>query len=174
MRNRAHVLCELIELHNLMTGAEIGVGSGPTTRALMERLPQFEWIGVDHWPAGFMLHPPSRGAITAADQARVRARYLLLVEEFAPRLRLIEKPSVEAASDIADGSLDIVFIDGDHTYEGCRADILAWRSKVRPGGWLTGHDYRWDAFPGVRQAVDELVPDPQIADDFVWLTRLLA
>jgi predicted O-methyltransferase YrrM len=39
-----------------------------------------------------------------------------------------------------DDSLDLIFIDGDHTYEGALADItIAWR-KLRPGGWMLGHD----------------------------------
>lgn len=40
--------------------------------------------------------------------------------------------------------LDMVFIDGEHSEEGCRRDILAWRRRLKCGGRLLGHD----AVPG--------------------------
>lgn len=48
--------------------------------------------------------------------------------------------SSDAACIVADHSFDLVFIDGDHRYEGIRRDIELWRRKVRPGGILCGHD----------------------------------
>jgi len=57
--------------------------------------------------------------------------------------------------------INMVFIDGDHTYQGCRGDILAWLPRVAPGGVLALHDYRKAAddkpHPGVDRAVDELL-----------------
>jgi hypothetical protein len=35
-----------------------------------------------------------------------------------------------------------VFVDGDHSYDGVRADYLRWRAKVPPGGHLVFHDAR--------------------------------
>jgi predicted O-methyltransferase YrrM len=61
-----------------------------------------------------------------------------------------EGPSVEIAQRFRDGSLDAVFIDGDHGYAACAADIAAWRPKVRAGGIVAGHDYFLD---DVRRAV---------------------
>lgn len=40
------------------------------------------------------------------------------------------------------GKVDMVFIDGDHSYHGCKGDIEAWRSHLKPGGYLSIHDYR--------------------------------
>lgn len=40
-----------------------------------------------------------------------------------------------------DGSLDFVFIDADHRYEGVSRDIDAWAPKVKRGGILAGHDF---------------------------------
>ena len=45
------------------------------------------------------------------------------------------------AKDIPEGSLDLCFIDADHTYEGVSKDILAYQSKVKKGGIFCGHDY---------------------------------
>lgn len=37
--------------------------------------------------------------------------------------------------------VDMVFVDGDHSYEGCRGDIEAWGPHVRTGGVIAIHDY---------------------------------
>lgn len=76
------------------------------------------------------------------------------------RYTAIRLPSVEAANLYEDGSLDFVFIDADHSYESVKADIAAWAPKVRPGGYLAGHDYN-PATPdgGVERAVLEAYPD---------------
>ncbi len=66
----------------------------------------------------------------------------------------LRMPSVEAATLPQMRDLDFVFIDADHSYEGCKADIEAWLPRVRPGGICAGHDY-CNFFPGVMQAVNE-------------------
>lgn len=48
---------------------------------------------------------------------------------------------VEDSKAVEDPPLcDLVFIDGDHTYAGVRADFVHWRSHIRPGGHLLFHD----------------------------------
>jgi len=51
--------------------------------------------------------------------------------------------------------LDVLFIDGDHSYGSVSADLEAWAKKVRPGGLVLLHDADCPAFPGVRQAIEE-------------------
>jgi len=65
--------------------------------------------------------------------------------------------------------VDMVFIDADHSYEGCKGDILAWLPNIKAGGILAIHDYKKSKltyddnsphpqdWPGVDQAVDELL-----------------
>jgi predicted O-methyltransferase YrrM len=66
----------------------------------------------------------------------------------------IRKPSLEAAKQYKDNSLDFVFIDASHDYENVMKDIEAWYPKVKNGtGVLAGHDYSWG--PEVKKAVDE-------------------
>jgi len=62
--------------------------------------------------------------------------------------------STEVAS-IFSKPIDLLFIDGDHSYEAVRSDLDVWLPKVKDGGVVVFHDYGWAA--GVRQAVWELV-----------------
>lgn len=41
---------------------------------------------------------------------------------------------------LPEGSVDLLFIDGDHRYDTVRGDIALWGPKVRPGGIVSGHD----------------------------------
>lgn len=72
-------------------------------------------------------------------------------------VRAVRQDSVNASKRFEDGTLDLVFLDGDHTYEAVKADINAWLPKIKPGGLLAGDDYQ-PSWPGVIKAVDELLP----------------
>lgn len=72
----------------------------------------------------------------------------------------LELTSLEAVSSFPDGSLDFVFIDGNHAFDYVMQDIIAWAPKVRRGGILAGHDYKaeggehWPLPFGVIEAVN--------------------
>lgn len=83
--------------------------------------------------------------------------FLANVKPVAAVLNPMRMPSLEAAKLFVDGTLDFVMIDGDHSYEACKADIEAWLPKVRPGGIISGDDYLW---PGVKQAAHEAFGTP--------------
>ena len=38
-------------------------------------------------------------------------------------------------------SLDFVYIDARHDYDGCLEDIVAWYPKLKKGGLIAGHDF---------------------------------
>jgi hypothetical protein len=73
------------------------------------------------------------------------------------RTAFLRLPSLDAARLVPDESLDFIFIDAIHLYEDARADLAAWRPKLRADGILAGHDYT-PAFGGVMRAVDESIP----------------
>lgn len=59
------------------------------------------------------------------------------------------------------GIIDLLFIDGDHSYEGCRMDVETWSKKLRNGAILIFHDYSWAL--GVRRVVEEFIVPYQIS-----------
>jgi predicted O-methyltransferase YrrM len=71
--------------------------------------------------------------------------------------RCIRKSSVEAITDFKNESLDWVYIDADHSYKSVLNDLIIWRSKVRQGGIISGHDYVNAFNYGVIQAVNEFI-----------------
>lgn len=62
--------------------------------------------------------------------------------------------SAAEAAKFEDESVDVAYIDDDHSLDGARRSIAAWYPKVRVGGILGGHDQE---YPGVGTAVREFV-----------------
>lgn len=62
------------------------------------------------------------------------------------------------------GHFDLIFIDGDHSYEGCLADIRNWFDNLLPKGHLLFHDcYLRTSKNGVQDAVLDFLSE---RDDF--------
>jgi predicted O-methyltransferase YrrM len=66
-----------------------------------------------------------------------------------------------------EGRADMVFIDAAHDEASVRRDIITARRLLRPGGLLCGHDYS-ESWPGVKRAVDALVPDREVNETIWW------
>lgn len=117
---------------------EIGVRRGGTV-ALWHGLSSGLVIGVD-WHQKDSLGAEETTRV-AAEMQRRHARYRLIIgDSHAPETRA----RVEA---MLGGSLaDLVFIDGDHSYDGVRVDFEAYRTLVRPGGVVAFHDIVDTAF----------------------------
>lgn len=157
-------------------GAEIGVKSGGTTIRLLRRIPELRMVAVDLWEPqehdqqGPDPNNPKSYAGHGWDHDRSEKRFRTRGKQFVKegRLQIIKgnSRSQEVLDQVPDGSLDFVFIDADHTKDGCLQDIRNWRPKVRPGGMISGHDVNW---PGVAEAVRTEVPQYQIwPQDWVW------
>ena len=51
-----------------------------------------------------------------------------------------------------DNSIDIIYIDGDHSYEAVLSDLTLFYPKIKEGGLIIGDDYNED---GVKQSIEE-------------------
>ena len=76
--------------------------------------------------------------------------------DYKDKINHIRKPSIESAKEVEDGSLDAIFIDGDHSYKAVKEDLDAWWPKLRIGGTLCGDDY-W--MEDVSRAVHEFASE---------------
>lgn len=90
-----------------------------------------------------------------------------------PNVTRIQKPSIVAARDFADNTIDLVYIDSWHHYSVVVADIMTWLPKVRKGGWIAGHDYHNKSNSQVIPAVKAMLSSPdQVFNDYSWIKRV--
>lgn len=151
-------------LHNA-TVVEIGVFAGEATRIFAASPKVARVYAVDNWAFA-----PGDVTLGAFDPADVEAAFDRVMAERPDVIHKVKADSLSAAARFADGSLDLVYIDADHNYFAVRADLAAWRPKVKPGGILAGHDY--DKI-GVRRAVDAAYPaGVHVCADASWWVRI--
>jgi predicted O-methyltransferase YrrM len=69
--------------------------------------------------------------------------------------------------------LDIIYIDGNHTYEAVKQDIELSLHKIKKSGIICGHDYHGYALDTVVKAVDETLGSPEkIFIDSSWMIKI--
>jgi predicted O-methyltransferase YrrM len=115
--------------------AEIGVYQAVTTRRLREAMaPDGVLLAVDPFAPGRLGFSYDR-LIARGEARKVKNG----------QVRWLRMTGMEAAHDPAVdelGGIDFIFIDGDHSYDGLRADWEAWSPRVIPGGIVALHDSR--------------------------------
>jgi Methyltransferase domain/Protein of unknown function DUF115 len=160
-------------------GVEVGVFAGDLSARLLQRKDLTLYM-VDSWAVADPESPYVKdgGAgdfhcnLTQKQQDDYCRKSKSMVFFAGERAHVWRMDSVAAAKLHADASLDFVFIDADHSYEGCSADIMAWLPKIKPGGFISGHDYDNTEYPefGVKRAVDEaFFGSPVIlGENFTW------
>ena len=168
---RWQTLTKFINENNWTKGAELGIHDGVNYRYLVKNCPKLHLIGVDLYEAQPENNGPEKWTPGENghkwDHNSYYQNMLAFSKQFPNRTKIIKDYTTEAAKTVEDESLDFVFIDADHGYEGCLRDIKAWDSKVRKGGIVFGHDIH---FPTVKQAVTEFYGENSwnTEDDFIW------
>ena len=114
-------------------GAEIGVLRGEFTEKLCQA--GLKVYGIDPWRAYSDYRRDSR-------EEPYDVQYEMAKQRLAPYdCTIIRKTSMEAAEDFKMGSLDFVYIDGNHHLRYVVDDIWEWSLRTRSGGTVSGHDY---------------------------------
>lgn len=109
---------------------EIGVFEGFTTRLLAERAdPGAVIYGVDPFFSG-------RLGISWGERIARSYNHEHLT---SGKVRFVAKLSTEVAEDVP-SPVDLVFIDGDHSLDGIKADWAFWKERLTPGGIIALHD----------------------------------
>jgi len=87
------------------------------------------------------------------------AETLRRLSSFGDRIHIHRLSPQDAATGIADRSLDFVYLDYRHYREALLDHLQIWSRKVKPGGVLAGHDYLDGVLPSghfeVKSTVDE-------------------
>jgi len=56
-------------------------------------------------------------------------------------VQIHQSNSVQASNQFDNEYFDWIYIDTDHTYETTKAELNAFADKIKPGGFISGHDY---------------------------------
>ena len=119
----------------LKVGVEIGVESGAYSEILCRENPGVKHFAIDPWKV-------YRGYRDHVDQKKIDGFYEIAKKRLEPYgAVLVRKFSLDAVKDFANGSLDYVYVDGNHNFQNCTNDIVEWSKKLRYGGILAGHDF---------------------------------
>lgn len=154
----------IVKENGWTAGAELGVLKGQTFLHLLSTCQDLTLIGVDLWAD--QPQTPGQEDKIGRDFASMLANIKRQSVGYGERARTIQDWTVNAAEQVADGSLDFVFVDADHSSEATRADIEAWISKLKPTGKMMGHDINWGS---VRSVVAEIFPNYTTHPDNCWM-----
>lgn len=145
----------------LHTGVEIGVYGGQSSKLFLENCAFMHFID----PCIEYDENPDKGWFA------VEKDFLQKMEPFKGRYKFIKGFAAEVAHQVPE--VDFVFIDGNHMYDYVKKDIELYWPKVRPGGFLCGHDYS-GGHVDVTRAVDEFAAAtglPLETHQYCWLVR---
>lgn len=124
-------------------GAEIGVWRGEYSALFCEANHAMHMLCVDPWISYPEWNDPKNLQPLKKSDALIAGAYQDARDRLSPlNATLLRQFSVEAAKGIPDGSLDVIYIDGNHVEDAVRADLEAWAPKVRSGGIVAGHDFK--------------------------------
>jgi predicted O-methyltransferase YrrM len=150
---------------------ELGVYAGDSTLVFLESDKIQQIVAVDPFIDEYDIEQIGRlsdpGNPYNTKMSDIEAYFRSNVLATNPRVRLIKEKSVDAVAQLAGQKFDTVYIDADHRYEAVRDDIIAYMSFIKPGGFISGHDYA--ASWGVKRAVDELFGKPDKLFGISWV-----
>jgi predicted O-methyltransferase YrrM len=158
----------LISAYKVNTIVEVGSWIGLSTVDMAKKIPEHGKVyAVDTWE-GSEEHKNNPELLkTLYDQFLSNVIHEQLTHKIIP----IRMDSVKAAQKLQVVA-DLIYIDADHSYEGCYADLKAWFPHVKEGGILCGDDWPWE---GVSKAVEQFAHEHNlkinINNPFWWIIK---
>lgn len=145
-------------------GAEIGVWRGYFSIEILNHTRIGKLYLVDAWKPQPSYDDPLSDTDHEANLAECKRS--IRGHLIGGRVQIVRGDSLQVADhDRTIPPLDWVYIDANHSYEACLADLIAWAKRLKPRGVLMGHDYT-DTHPnaikwgfGVVRAVTEFCRD---------------
>ncbi len=144
-------------------GAEIGVQQGEFSKII-----RATWKGkylhlIDRWRSD----DDYKDIANVSDETH-KQFYFKVLNLFADDqgVFVYKMDSNFAAQQFPDNYFDWIYLDADHSYDGCKKDLNVWYPKLKPGGIFAGHDFLNGNIPagefGVKAAVEEFIQDKEV------------
>lgn len=153
-RNYYKVWQPFMEKYKCEYVCELGVFKGGNFFEMIAHKPKFA-VAIDTWNNDGV-HSEKDAKYSKEELETQYKNFKETVSHF-PFVRVVRDYTTNAAKSFPDRYFDFVYIDADHSVEGCYADIQAWYPKVKHGKFLVGHDYKRGF--GVPAAVDRFVKE---------------
>lgn len=135
---KRHLWQPFMEKHDCQVICEIGVQTGRNFYLMIAHKPRIA-VAVDAWVEDG--NPAHNDSGFTQDVQETLYEHFKNSVAGNPAVQVCREYSHEAAKRFPDEYFDLVYIDADHTYEGCTQDIEDWYPKVKTGRFLTGDDY---------------------------------
>lgn len=138
--NRVELWQRVIEASKVSVMAEIGVWKGEFAEAMLRASGALErYHMIDPWAHLADWNKP----YNVADDVFVRVHEEALCRTRFAATRIVEHRgrTRDMASRIEDDTIDLVYVDGDHSLRGITVDLITMFDKVREGGLLGGDDF---------------------------------
>lgn len=127
-------------------GLEIGSFEGASAVWLMDHRPKLTLTCVD-------IFGPAFDDVTGEYEHRFERN----VAEYGDRVKKLKGKSADVLKTLHPGNTyDLIYIDGDHSYEGALADVQLAYPMLEQGGIMIFDDYDNAEF-GVKKAIDEFL-----------------
>jgi predicted O-methyltransferase YrrM len=150
---KAQKMMDLIRQTRAKVCVEIGVFGGssiyPTAKAL-SFLKGGKVFAIDPWQKeectkGYMEGNANYEWWSEVDLDKVYRNFVNMLSQhkLTKYCKVLRMSSMEALSQFADESIDILHIDGNHTEEVSLADVLMYFPKVKKGGYIWFDDANW-------------------------------
>lgn len=138
-KNRNEIPQYLTALGLMGKGVEVGVKQGEYSKIILDNWNCSEFYLVDAW-RNFENYVDIAN-VSAQEHLQYMLETLNLLKTYDNKIITIRALSKQASTLFPDETLDFVYLDANHTYEGVLEDLIYWFPKVKKGGVLAGHDY---------------------------------
>jgi hypothetical protein len=133
-------LVAVLEERGFESGAELGIQHGGFAAHNLKYWTRCKlYVMVDVWKS-----QPNYMDSANVDDAGHQEAYeqaMRKIEPWKDKVTVLRMLTAEAAQQIADESLDFLYLDARHDYCGVQEDLALWWPKLKVGGMLAGHDY---------------------------------
>ncbi len=138
--NRFVLWEKIINVLQPETMLELGVWRGEFAAHILAHCPSIKrYYFLDPWRPLPAWNKPLNIAAEALEEGFAAA---MKATDFARhKVKVLRGTTNEVADQIDDESLDIAYVDGDHTLRGITIDLANMLPKVRPHGFLAGDDF---------------------------------
>lgn len=167
-----YALCYLQELEGDVV--EIGSWQGRSTSFLARAVKESkngEFFAIDHFEGNL-----GKEDFYAVDGSvnNLKANFQKNMSKFelSDFVNLLDMTNVKASKLINEKVIRFLFIDGDHTKKGVKKDIELFFPRLVKGSIVVFDDY-FDGFPGLIEAVDEMMKETKFTKVFYYRHSLV-